>query len=98
MGLLQPHGRHRRGDGEIAVSLVSRTRCSALRAAPQRRDPCTPGLMQPWVPVLHGGTIARRRRALTRLRRRSAPRTRELPKRPPMTKIFRTLDDVDVKG
>src|SRR5882762_6287756 len=27
MGLLQPHGRHRRGDGEAALSPVSRTRC-----------------------------------------------------------------------
>src|SRR6202171_4561643 len=38
MGFLQPHGRYRGRDGEIALSLVSRTRCSVLHAAPLSRD------------------------------------------------------------
>src|SRR5467141_4993671 len=78
MGLFQPHGRHRRGDGEAAVSLVSRTRCSVLHAAPQSRD-----LAPTWVPVLQ----------------RTASRAAQRPgQESEMSKTFRTLDDVDVKG
>src|SRR6266852_6270178 len=78
MGLFQPHGRHRRGDGEAAVSLVSRTRCSVLHAAPQSRD-----LAPTWVPVLQ--------RTASRLAQRPGQESE-------MSKTFRTLDDVDVKG
>src|SRR6266436_9979362 len=78
MGLFQPHGRHRRGDGEAAVSLVSRTRCSVLHAAPQSRD-----LAPTWVPVLQ--------RTASRLTQRPGQESE-------MSKTFRTLDDVDVKG
>src|SRR6266581_1539055 len=78
MGLFQPHGRHRRGDGEAAVSLVSRTRCSVLHAAPQSRD-----LALTWVAVLQ--------RTASRLAQRPGQESE-------MSKTFRTLDDVDVKG
>src|SRR6266850_2059963 len=78
MGLLQPHGRHRRGDGEAAVCLVSRTPCSVLHAAPQSRD-----LAPTWVPVLQ--------RTASRLAQRPGQESE-------MSKTFRTLDDVDVKG
>src|SRR3979409_691166 len=78
MGLFQPHGGHRRGDGEAAVSLVSRTRCSVLHAAPQSRD-----LALIWVPVLQ--------RTASRLAQRPGQESE-------MSKTFRTLDDVDVKG
>src|ERR1700694_3903029 len=77
MGLFQPHGRHRRGDGEIAVGLVSRTRCGVLHAAPPSRD------QQTWVPVLQ--------RTASRLALRPGQEFE-------MSKAFRTLDDVDVKG
>src|SRR4029077_5153513 len=78
MGFLQPHGRHRRGDGEAAISLVSRTRCGV-----SSRCAAEPGPATTQVPVLQRTAS-----------RRAAPRD----KRPPMTKSFRTLDDVDVKG
>src|SRR4029077_19675773 len=78
MGFLQPHGRHRRGDGEAAISLVSRTRCGL-----SSRCAAEPGPATTQVPVLQRTAS-----------RRAAPRG----KRPPMTKSFRTLDDVDVKG
>src|SRR6478736_771670 len=78
MGFLQPHGRHRRGDGEAAISLVSRTRCGV-----SSRCAAEPGPATTQVPVLQRTAS-----------RRAAPRG----KRPPMTKSFRTLDDVDVKG
>src|SRR5216683_3324902 len=78
MGLFHPHGRHRRGDREAAVSLVSRTRCSVLHAAPQSRD-----LALTWVPVLQ--------RTASRLAQRPGQESE-------MSKTFRTLDDVDVKG
>src|SRR5229473_7985986 len=78
MGLFQPHGRHRRGDREAAVSLVSRTRRSVLHAAPQSRD-----LALTWVPVLQ--------RTASRLAQRPGQESE-------MSKTFRTLDDVDVKG
>src|SRR6266700_2161760 len=78
MGLFQPHGRHRRGDGEAAVSLVSRTRCSVLHAAPLSRD-----LALTWVPVLQ--------RTASRLAQRPGQESE-------MSKTFRTLDEVDVKG
>src|ERR1700730_4734275 len=78
MGFFQPHGRHRRGDGKAAVSLVSRTRCNVLHAAPQSRD-----LALTWVPVLQ----------------RTASRFAQRPgQESEMSKTFRTLDDVDVKG
>src|SRR5258708_33942542 len=78
MGILQADGRNRRGDGEAAVSLVSRTRCSVLHAAPQSRD-----LAPTWVPVLQ--------RTASRLAQRPGQEAE-------MSKTFRTLDDVDVKG
>src|SRR6476660_4048611 len=81
MGFLQPHVGHRRGDGETAVSPVSRTRFSVLYAAPQGRDPFVPR------PAMGPGSA----------RRHFAPQ-RARDKRPSMTKSFRTLDDVDVKG
>src|SRR5271156_6599336 len=76
MGFLESHGRYRGRDGETAVSLVSRTRCSVLHAAPLSRD-----LVPTWVPILQ----------------RTASRCAR-DKRPSMSKTFRTLDDVDVKG
>src|SRR4051794_22211516 len=83
MGLLQPHGRHRRGDGEIAVSLVS---CPGRGAAPfalLRRA----GTHPPATDVTMGPGFAAHRFALRSARDKSQ-----------MTKSFRTLDDVDVKG
>ena len=78
MGFLQPHGRHRRGDGEAAVrhfsSCPAACRGIARLRCTERQDRIRSGR------VKHA--------ALRRMRRT----------RSDMTQIFRTLDDVDVKG
>src|SRR4029077_10578901 len=63
MGFLQPHGRHRRGDGEAAISLVSRTRCGV-----SSRCAAEPGPATTQVPVLQRTAS-----------RRAAPRDKRPP-------------------
>ena len=84
MGLLQPHVGHRRGDGEAAVTHVVVSRIATHAPALLREAGTFNTATCPaWVPVLQ-------RTASTRHRARDI--------RDPMTKSFRTLDDVDVKG
>src|SRR6266700_2026038 len=91
MGLFQPHGRHRRRDGQAAVK--SRVPDAVQRSpgdAKHRPARCSaePGpICTATSPTMGPGSAAHR------FALRSAR-----DKRPPMTKSFRTLDDVDVKG
>src|SRR5262245_12133666 len=97
MGLLQPHGRHGRGDGQAAVA---HNRCrdgrAKARSASSHRmsrpsAPCCtviPGWSKGPDPESRGsGFDASHRPGMT-----------AQSSRPSMTKSFRTLDDVDVKG
>src|SRR6266481_3281385 len=83
MGLLQPHGRHRRGDGEAAL-----IHSFMVRDAREERAPH------------HEGKTSSpdERSALTEGAAHCAASRRMAARKSPMTKSFRTLDDVDVKG
>src|SRR6266700_3272109 len=82
MGLLEPHGRHRRraGEGDLTKVSCPGRGAACLHGAPQSRDP--------YLTRVGPGSAQRHFAPLV------APGTRECP----MANKFRTLDDVDVKG